>query len=221
VRVVILGSTGRIGSLVLARCLEGGHEPVVLVRDPARATDDDRVRVVTGDIADPGAIREAVTGADAVIAAVGPRANRPEEELVLEDGMRHLVSVMATAGVSRLITLSGAAVDAPRDQKPFVDRVASRLVRRLARHVVGAKQREFEVFSRTSLEWTALRPPLVRDGPARGYRLDARLTPGARVTREDVAAALHDQLGDRTFLRASPFVLPGGRPRARLVSGRG
>jgi putative NADH-flavin reductase len=194
---------------------------VVLVRDPARASTDRRVHVVNGSIGDVAALRDAVAGADAVIAAVGPRANRPEEELVLETGMRHLVSAMAAAGVLRLVTLSGAAVDVPRDQKPWVDRFASRLVRRMARHVVGAKQREFEVFSRTSLDWTAVRPPLVRDGPPQGYRLDQRLTPGARVTRADVATALHDQLEDRTFLRASPFVLPGGRPRARRLSGRG
>jgi len=104
--------------------------------------------------------------------------------------------------------MSGAAVDVPGDHKPFIDRAASKVVRRLARHVVGAKQREFDVFSASTLEWTALRPPLVADGPEKGYRLDLELTPGARVTRADVARALVDQLEDRTYVHAAPFVLP-------------
>jgi hypothetical protein len=41
------------------------------------------------------------------------------------------------------------------------------------------------VLAATSLAWTALRPPLVADGPARGYRLSETLRPGARVTRAD------------------------------------
>ena len=216
-RVVILGSTGRIGSLVLTRCLAGGHEPVVLVRDAGRAPEDPRARGVVGDITDATSVARAVTGADAVIAAVGPRSNVAEEALALETGMRKLVTAMTQAGVTRLIALSGAAVDVPGERKPLADRIASRVVRRLARYVVEAKQREFEVFSRSSLDWTALRPPLVRDGPAAGYRLDRQLTPGARVTRADVADALHDQLADTTFLQAAPFVLPakGGRGGSR------
>jgi len=49
----------------------------------------------------------------------------------------------------------------------------------------------------------------VTDGDPRGYHLSERLRPGARVTRADVAAALVDQLDDRAFNRAAPFVLPG------------
>ncbi len=45
------------------------------------------------------------------------------------------------------------------------------------------------------------------DGPAQGYRLDLALKPGVRVRRDDIAAALVDQLTDDTFLRAAPFVL--------------
>ncbi len=217
-RVVILGSTGRIGSLVLARCLASGHEPVVLVRDAGRAPDDPRVRAVVGDITNATSLEEAVSGAAAVIAAVGPRANAPEEAVALETGMRNLVPAMTQAGVGRLVALSGAGIDVPGDRKPLADRIASRVVRRLARYVVEAKQREFEVFSRSSLDWTAMRPPLVRDGPVRGYRLDPLLTPGARVTRADVADAIVDQLADTTFVRAAPFVLP---PKAaRGGSGR-
>ncbi len=83
----------------------------------------------------------------------------------------------------------------------------SRLVRIAARDVVGAKQREYDIFSASTLAWTALRPPLVIDGQPRGYLLSQRLTPGARVTRADVAQAVVDQLTDRTFVHAAPFVL--------------
>jgi putative NADH-flavin reductase len=212
-RVVILGGTGRIGSLALARALEARHDVVAVVRDPARVEPRAGLTVLPGSLDDRQAIHDAVSGADAVIAAVGPRANTMADELALQTGMTNIVDAMTGAGVRRLVALSGAAVDVPGDRKPWLDRLASRVVGRLARHVVGAKQREFDVFATADLDWTALRPPLVVDGPPRGYRLDANLVPGARVRRHDVAAALVDQLADREFIRAAPFVLPPSKGR--------
>jgi len=208
-RVTLLGATGRIGSLVLADVLAAGHEATILTRGQATVPDADRVTVIRGDIGDAAAIRRAVEASEAVIAALGPRSNTLDAELALELGMRHLVAAMTDVGVARLVALSGAAVDVPGDAKPVVDRVVSRFVRLAARHVVGAKQREFAIFAASDLEWTALRPAIVTDGEPRGYHLSERLRPGARVTRADVAAAIVDQLADGTFTRAAPFVLPG------------
>lgn len=210
-RVLIVGPTGRIGSLAVERALAADHDVVALVRDPARMQQQERVTRVVGDVRDSARVGEAVEGVDAVIAAVGPRGNTVDEEEALALGMRNIVAAMEAAAVHRLVALSGAGVDVPADEKPAVDRIVSRIVRRFARHVVGAKQREYEVFAASRLDWTALRPPLVIDGDPRGYRLDLRLRPGARVTRADVAQALVDQLGDTSFVRAAPFVLPPGK----------
>ncbi len=206
-QVTILGATGRIGSLAMTQAVALGHDVVLLSRQPSTAPGIRHASTIVGDVADPDALRRAVTGTAAVIAALGPRTNTLEDELSLELGMRHLVSAMEAHGVARLIALSGAAVDAPGDAKPVIDRVASRIVRLVARHVVGAKQREFDVFSVSGLAWTALRPAIVTDGAPRGYRLSERLSPGARVTRADVAAALVSQLDDVSFVRRAPFVL--------------
>ena len=211
-RLLILGATGTIGGLALERALADGHDVVALVRDAARLESRERLTIVRGNIADASVILGALAGSSAVIAAVGPRSNTTEDELALEVGMRNVTAAMEAAGVDRLIALSGAAVAVPGDTKPLLDRLASALVRRFARHVVGAKQREYEVFSATGLDWTALRPPLVIDGPPKGYRLDERLKFGARVSRSDVADALVDQLADSRFRQAAPFVLPKGRP---------
>jgi hypothetical protein len=112
--------------------------------------------------------------------------------------------------VRRLVRLWGAGIEVPGDSKPLVDRVVSRFVRAAARQVVAAKQREYDAFSATDLDWTALRPAIVLDGPARGYRLSSTLSPGSGTTRAHVGQALVDQLEDRSFLHAAPFVLPLG-----------
>jgi putative NADH-flavin reductase len=207
-RILLLGATGRIGSLCLDAALEASHDVVAVLRQPDRIAADDRVELIAGDVRDARALSRAADGVQAVIAALGPRSNTPDEEAVLEQGMRTIVAAMGTAGVRRVVALSGAGVTIPDDERPAIDRFMSKLVGRFARHVLGAKQREYEVLAASGLDWTALRPPLVTDGAAAGYRLDLRLTPGARVRRVDVAQALVDQLEDRTYLGRAPFVLP-------------
>ena len=207
-RVLILGATGRVGSLALERALAADHAVVALVRNPGALKAEAGLTVLGGDIADASVVGGAMRSVDAVIAALGSRGNTPENERALEAGMRTVVATMNDAGVRRLVALSGAGIDVPGDRKPWLDRVASVVVRQMARHVVGAKQREYDVFSAADIDWTALRPPLVTDGAPQGYRLDLRLKPGVRVRRADVATALVDQLTDNRFHRAAPFVLP-------------
>jgi putative NADH-flavin reductase len=207
VRVTTFGATGRVGRYVVDAAREAGHELTMLSRS-AELPVREGVTVVKGDIGDLEAVRRALAGSDAVISAVGPRHNTQEEELALEAGMRHVTQAMAEAGVRRLVVLSGAAVSVPGDRKPVIDTVASRFVRLMARHVVGAKQREYQVMVGTGLDWTALRPAIVTDGEARGYRLSLELRPGARTTRADVGQAMVDQLTDEEFVRQAPFVLP-------------
>lgn len=207
-RVLILGATGRIGRLALTRALADGHDVVALTRRPQAIASVDHLTLVPGDVTDPTAVSRAVAVVECVLAAIGPRENSADAERSVELGARNLVAAMEREGIRRIVTLSGAAVDSAGDRKPLFDQLASRVVRVFARHVVGAKQREYEVIAATSLAWTALRPPLVSDGSARGYRLALNLQPGARVRRADIADALVDQLTDSTFLRQAPFVLP-------------
>jgi putative NADH-flavin reductase len=208
VRVVILGATGRLGSLAMTTALAAGYEVVAYVRRHPESGLSHGVTAVVGAIDDGAALRDALAGSDAVIAAIGARSNEQAAGDALAAGMRALVEAMEGADVRRLVALSGAAVDVPGDHKPAIDRLASRVVRRVTRHVVEAKQREYEIFSASQLDWTALRPAIVTDGAPRGYRLSEQLRPGARVTRSDVAQALVDSLADDTFVRKAPFVLP-------------
>lgn len=67
----------------------------------------------------------------------------------------------------------------------MIDRFASRIVRLVSGHVVAAKQAEFDELLGSPLEWVAVRPPLVTDGPYTGrYRTGVDvLRPGLRFRR--------------------------------------
>ncbi|MFR9722946.1 NAD-dependent epimerase/dehydratase family protein [Streptomyces sp. MS19] len=114
-RVLVTGGAGFIGSHIVAELLHHGHEPTVLdVRPPDPATPAG-VPWHRADIRDPGALRRAVRGADAVChqaARVGlgkDFADAPGYVSVNDHGTALLLAAMADAGVERLV-LAGSMV---------------------------------------------------------------------------------------------------------------
>jgi len=92
------------------------------------------------------------------------------------------------------------------ERKPFSGRITTAIVRLLARNVVEAKQREFEVVSRSDLDWTMVRPPRVVPGEPTGRVEIGPKLHGFQVTRGDLATAMVTLAIGSDWLRETPYV---------------
>ncbi|CAN5549812.1 NAD(P)H-binding protein [soil metagenome] len=208
-RVTIFGASGGIGRHVREQARANGHELTLFAREPSSLYPlAEGERVVVGDIGDAERVSEAVAGSEAVISAVGPTANSPDQVVLFESFAHALVKAMERHGVHRLVALSGAGVTAPKEQKRLPDRLVSAIVGRIVRHVVMAKQRELEIIAASSIEWVAPRPPRVNDGPATGiYKVgDHAIGPRSRISQADLAHFMVSQLTDDRHIRSAPFI---------------
>ena len=203
-RLTIFGATGGTGTLLVEQALAAGHQVTAVVRDPARlaAPAQARLHVVTADIMDPASILPAVTGADAVLTAAGPRGTGPTT--VVADSVRSIAAAMGKAGARRLLALSGSIV-ADDGESLYLRYLLKPVARRtFLRHVCAdMRQAEAEIAA-TDLDWTILRPPALTDGPATGqYRtaVDRNLAHGFRVSRADLAACMLSLIADAATAR--------------------
>jgi len=213
VRILVLGATGDIGAAAARAAVEAGYEVTAFVRSPERLGDlPDRLRVVVGEVTDAAALAGAVDGQDAVISAIGS-SPEPAQLDVPANAMRHLIAAMQRAGVRRLVALGGAALHAPGERKPLARRITSAIVRLLARNVVEAKWREFEVVRQSELDWTVVRPPRVIDGGPTGRVEVGPQLHGFRVTRGDVGMAMVRLAAEPVWLREAPYVSEASRQR--------
>jgi putative NADH-flavin reductase len=206
--IVVLGSTGRVGSLVVREAASRGWDVRAADRRPSRLADTPRVTSWPIDLEDPASLDAALRDADAVVGCLGPRANRPAEVEAFEAMAGRLSTAMQRSRVRRLVLLSGAGVRVSGERRGTFDRLMASLAGRAARHVVAAKQVEHDTIAASDLDWTALRPGLVVDGPRTGRYELGESAPGARarIRRADVAVALVDQVIDATWTRRSPFL---------------
>lgn len=216
-KLALVGATGRTGRHALAAALDHGHDAAVLVRDPAKLPDaaKDRVRAVVGGSTDPEAIAALLSGADAVVSALGPTGKQPH---LHTRTARALIDVMTTAGPRRFAGVSGAGIDVPGDLKAPKDKAISWLIRTLGGDVVKDKPAEYALWAASGLDWTLVRPPRLVDGPRsdRPLEHDAhRSTRSTTITRADLGVFLIDVVEQGLYLRTAPFVATTSAPARR------
>lgn len=119
--------------------------------------------------AQPSALMTAVSGADAVLSALGPRSKA--EYGIASPGTRAIAGAMQAAGVRRLVVVSAAPVGtvaSPRRPRPPKHDPGDGLVmRHLLSPLITAALRGLyadlalmeDILADSGLDWTVVRPP--------------------------------------------------------------
>jgi putative NADH-flavin reductase len=207
-KVAVFGATGDTGRPLVRQALDDGHDVTVLVRDAGRLDADvrDRLRVVVGDVAGAAAVSEALRGREAAVSVLGPaKGSTPE---ALTRGTENILAAMREHGVRRFVTLLGAGVVLPEDEQTLGGRLASGLVRLLNGRDLREKERQIALLRASDVEWVAVRPPRLVNGPRTGrYRTGTlRLSMANKVARADVADFVLRTLTDDRWVRQAPMV---------------
>lgn len=205
VQVALMGATGRTGVLTLDELVLRGHDVRALVRVEGRVAAGGQVATVVGDSRDKDTLLALVTGVDAVISTLGPQGR---EGALMHDTAMTLVDAMRQAKVLRFVGVSGAALDAPGDDKSARAKVVSRIVRFTGGVVGRDKREEYQVFAASNLDWTLVRPFRLYDGEETGTVMHNpfQSVPSMKMCRADLARFLVDVLEQGLYIRQAPFV---------------
>jgi putative NADH-flavin reductase len=201
--VVVFGASGKTGSLVVDKAIAAGHTVSVFVHDAAHATQPG-VRVFTGDAADPVAVRAAIAGQDAVIDTIGGKT--PYKDTQLEQvAARNIVDAMHAETAQRLIVVSMMGIGESHDQAPFW--YEHLLMPTFLRGSTKDKTAMETEITASGLKFVIARPPILTEDPATGsVRIIPLESKGHKITREDLAQFLVDQLTDDQYLGHSVVV---------------
>jgi putative NADH-flavin reductase len=205
--LAIFGASGRTGQYLVRQALEAGHAVIALVRTPAKlAIDNDRLRILQGDVTQAFQVDEAVVGAEAVISVLGPTSNKPD--FMVSQGMEHIIAAMDKHGIRRLVVSAGAGVADPNDDPKLPNKVIGWLVRMFSRYVYEDMVRTVEVVRASELDWTIVRVPMLTNDPPKGDVKVAYVGKGmgSRLTRADLAAFMLRQVEDKTYLGKAPAI---------------
>jgi putative NADH-flavin reductase len=206
-RIAVLGASGGVGQLVVLRALGHGYEVVCQTRDANKLSDlSSRVRVLAFDPRDAGKLEEFVAGADTVIFALGDRSI--SATTMFSDVTAALIAAMKKVGVKRLIAITGVGAGETRGHGGFLyDWIIFPL---FTRSLYADKDRQEALIAASDLEWVIVRPAPFASGAMPGpLEVHTRVAPETvlrRVTRDEVADFVVEQIDGGRYLRQRPFI---------------
>jgi putative NADH-flavin reductase len=214
-KIALFGASGATGKLLTQRCLVAGYDVTALLRTPEKFPFRDSVHVVQGSPFDLAPVRETLTGADVVLSALG--ANSLKKEDVLERAVPQIIAAMQETStqpnpVRRIIVLGSAgALPTSLDKQPAWRRwiVQNIVYNTFLKWPVASQISQWDNLSHSSLDWTMVMPPMLINAPAHGtYRIDGAALPrnGSRISREDVADFMMQQIASPQWLRKGVYI---------------
>jgi putative NADH-flavin reductase len=186
-KLIVLGATGATGLEIVRQALERGHSVTALARSLERLNlFGDRIRIKQGDLLNSADLEQVIRGHDAVISGFGPRLSVSKADAhLLGQFATALTNAMLQAGVRRAVVESVAFL--------FKDSIippAYILGKLLFPSIVADASAMEEIFEKSGLEWTMVRPPELTNKSYTGkYRVREGHLPrfGFKISRADVA----------------------------------
>lgn len=209
-KIAIFGASGATGLLLTKRCFDAGHQVTALLRKPESFPLQAMVHAVQGSAFDPAAVAETIEGADVVLSALGANSLRKED--VLERAVPIIVAAMQQKGVRRIIVVgsAGAKLDALDKQPAWRRWIVQNLVyNTFLKWPIASQRSQYATLSASDLDWTMAMPPMLTNSPGRGrWRIDADALPpnASRISREDVADFMMQQIGSQQWARKAVYI---------------
>src|SRR6266571_4630404 len=233
--ITVFGASGGIGTHLVSLAAQRGHQVRAVYRTTAHTPPPGQAEIlIAPDIFDPGFAATAVHGADVVVAAVGPNfatRHNPRTTMTSPPDLHQrlartlITAIKTSAAPARLVAVSTASMG-PADT---VMGAGPRLLFRFFRTVVapnlgrvGQDLRAMEEeLAASGLDWYALRPVKLIDGPLTAHVLASDRFRMKPISRADVAWHILALAEDRTPRQQRTPVITTGTGRQSHPAGTG
>lgn len=212
-KILILGITGRTGSLAAGEAIKRGHKVVGIARDKSKVKVAG-VEIVEGTPYDYETVRKAIDGCDGVISmlnifpasqALFGKIKSPLDSMSVS--IRNCVKLMNEKGIRRIVVMTANGVGDSFDELPgffkFMLKVTN-IKYAYADHAVQEK-----VLEDSSLDWTIVRPVGLTDKND-NLTILTNLSEGVKiksmVSRNAVAHFILDCLENGQYIKQKPAV---------------
>lgn len=197
-KIVVFGASGKTGTLLTDQALAKGHNVIAYVRREGSVIQKHpNLKVISGSLTDKAKLKEAISGADAVISTLGG-GSLTKHATEIAAGLECIISVMEQADVKRFIYLSSIGAGESRYYMGGIIRffIADLFLRvPMADHTANEQR-----LAKSKLNWTIVRPGGLTDGPKTGNLQSGSnkilLKGSPKISRANVASFLLDQLTD-------------------------
>lgn len=204
-KIIIFGATGTIGQQLVEQATQSKNTVTAFVRNPKKLQKaENSLKIHEGDVLNYANVLSAVKGQDVVIVALG--AGRQGK--VRSVGTKNIIEAMKDAGVKRLICQSTLGTgDSNQTLNFFWKNI---MFGWFLKEAFLDHEEQERLVRDSGLAYTIVRPGAFTNGPLTGdythgaVKDDMKLK--LKVSREDVASFILNQMDSDQYLNQSPIL---------------
>ncbi|PGS48263.1 NAD(P)-dependent oxidoreductase [Bacillus sp. AFS041924] len=199
-KILLLGATGRVGSILLDLLLEAKCEVVALVRDQQKLNiNHDALTVLQGNTVNETDLELALKNVDGVISALNT-----EGENILSRTMELLIPLLETNKINRIVTIGTAGILQSRVD-PTILRYLSTESKRKTTTAAIDHEKSYNMLHSSQLNWTIVCPTYLPEGPiTKKYRIEKDMLPvgSQSISTGDTAFFTFNEFFDCNFSKS-------------------
>lgn len=198
-KLLILGASGRVGSIILQRALHDGHEVKVLVREAKESETFGQAEVILGDALNPSDILTAMQSCEGVISALNSGGSK-----TISNSMQFIILSMKELGIRRIVTIGTSGI-LNSYQDPAKLRFETNENLRTVTDAALDHLEAFRMLEGSELDWTIVCPTKLVVTPASGtYRVKKNFLPeqGTHISIKDTANFAYEEFFAKQYVRS-------------------
>jgi len=206
-KVMVVGSNGRIGRLVVRNLVSNHHQVLAIINQHDQFVPNDQlVSKIKIKLDDHQRLEDLIKDCDAVISVVSSWKTAKKNSLTFV--MNNLVPILNHYPNKRLISLTGSDARMEGDKFDLINFFFHPFLKLVAKKVLLDSENHLKILLNSKINWTVLRSPTMKNGNNNHYRLDINHRPPIwnLVNRKAVAKALCDQIESNQFSQQAPFI---------------
>ncbi|GMQ79112.1 MAG: SDR family oxidoreductase [Anaerolineae bacterium] len=214
--ILVIGATRGIGKQLLLQALDRGYIVTVLARRPEKLdVQNDRLKVIQGDIVKSEAVEKAVEGQDAVCICIGIKPttylslyySTTKPVNVFSEGTKNVITAMKKHGVPLLLAITGIGAGDSKGHGGFLyDKI---FLPFMLKKLYADKDRQESLIKSSGLDWIIIRPGFLTNGPlTEKYKVFTKLdgVKAGKISRADVAHFMLEEHVAKKYLRKTPLL---------------
>lgn len=229
-QLTVFGASGGVGTHVVELAAQRGHQVRAIYRTTPQRPPPQRAEVLLApDIFDPAVAARAIRGADVVVTVVGPNfATRHNARTAMTSppdlhqrlARTLIAAIKEPAAPARLIAVSTASMGPADNAMGIGPRLLFRFLRTVVVPNLGRVGQDLQAMedelAASGLDWYALRPVKLTDGPLTGHVQVSDRATIRSIARADVAWHILTLAEDpASHLQRTPVVTTGASGKSR------
>jgi putative NADH-flavin reductase len=212
-KILILGITGRTGSLIASEAIKRGHKVVGIARDSGKVTVTG-AEVITGTPYDFNTVRKAMVGCDAIISALNifPKSDGLFGKIkspmdTMSVSMKNTVKAMGEKDIKRIVVMTALGVGDSAKELPgffaFIVKISN------IKYAYADHNLQEKVLENSNLDWTIVRPVGLNDkndNLSIRYNLKGEGKITSMISRNAVAHFMLDCIEMGQFIKQKPGI---------------